>query len=198
MLYLRSMSENEAEEILRQSEEWLRLAIRAGRMYAYEWDVTTDVLVRSPEYVNVLAATEPRTLTHQQALEQIHPDDRPKLLAAIARHSPENPTVEVTYRVLLSGKPPVWVKSSGRAFFDGEGRMLRVIGMVADVTDQKLAEEALRVSQERLRLAQQAARIGTFERDVRTGRITWAEGLEPLYGLSPAASMERHLSSSRI
>jgi PAS domain-containing protein len=134
------MSENQAEEILRQSEEWLRLAIQAGKMYVYEWDVTTDVFVRSPEYVNVLAATEPRTLTHQQVLEQIHPDDRPKLRAAMARHSPENPTVEVTYRVLLPGKPPVWVKSSGRAFFDGEGRMLRVIGMVADVTVERRGE----------------------------------------------------------
>lgn len=187
MLYLPGMGENEAEKILRQNQEWLRLAIQAGKMYAYEWDVTTNVLVRSPEYVNVLAATEPRTLTHQQVLERIHPDDRSKLLAAIARHSPENPTVEVTYRVLLPGMPPVWVKSSGRAFFDGEGRMLRVIGMVADVTDQKLAEEALRLSEERRRLAQQAARIGTFERDVRTGRITWAEGLEPLYGLPPGS-----------
>jgi PAS domain-containing protein len=158
------MNENEAEKILRQSEEWLRLAIQAGKMYAYEWDVTSDVLVRSPEYLNVLTATEPRTLTHQQALERIHPDDRPKLLAAIARHSPENPTVEVTYRVLLPGKPPVWVKSSGRAFFDKEGRMLRVLGMVADVTDQKLAEEALRVSEERRCLAQKAAGIGAFER----------------------------------
>jgi PAS domain-containing protein len=73
-------------------------------------------------------------------LEQIHPDDRPKLRAAIARRSPENPTVEVTYRVLLPGKPPVWVKSSGRAFFDGEGRMLRVIGMVADVTVERRGE----------------------------------------------------------
>ena len=187
MLYVRGMSENEAEKIVRQSEEWLRLAVQAGKMYAFEWDVATDVLVRSPEYVNVLGAAEPRTLTHQQVLEKIHPDDRPKLLAAVARHSPENPTSEVTYRLLLPGKSPLWMKSSGRAFFDGEGRMLRVIGMVADVTDQRLAEEALRVSEERRRLAQQAARIGTFERDVRTGRITWAEGLEPLYGLPPGS-----------
>ena len=132
-----------AEESLREGEERLRLAVQAGKMYAFEWDVTTDVLVRSPEYVNVLGAAEPRTLTHQQVLEKIHPDDRAQLLAAVARHSPKNPTAETTYRVLLPGKSPVWVKSSGRAFFDGEGRMLRVIGMVADVTDQKLAEEAV-------------------------------------------------------
>jgi len=141
----------QAEEALRESEERLRLAAQAGKMYAFEWDVSTDVLVRSSECVNVLGATEPRTLTQQQAIERIHPEDRAKLVAAVARHTPENPTVDVTYRVLLPGKSPVWVKSSGRAFFDGGGRMVRVIGMVADVTEQKLAEEALRESEDRYR-----------------------------------------------
>jgi hypothetical protein len=45
--------------------------------------------------------------------------------------------------VLVPGKAPIWLKSTGRAFFDEEGRMLRLIGMVADVTDEKLKEEAL-------------------------------------------------------
>jgi len=147
-----------AQEELRESEGRFRLAAQAGKMYAFEWDVTTDVLVRSSEYVNVLGANEPRTLTHQQAIEKIHPDDRAKLAAAVARHSPEKPTVDVTYRMLLPGKSPVWVKSSGRAFFDGEGRMLRVIGMVADVTDQKLAEEALSTMSGKLIEAQEQER----------------------------------------
>ena len=147
-----------AEAAVREGEERLRLAVQAGKMYAFEWDVATDVLVRSPEYVNVLGAAEPRTLTHQQVLEKIHPDDRPKLLAAVARHSPENPTSEVTYRLLLPGKSPLWMKSSGRAFFDGEGRMLRVIGMVAEVTDQKLAEEALSSMTRKLVEAQEQER----------------------------------------
>jgi PAS domain S-box-containing protein len=46
-------------------------------------------------------------------------------------------------------------------------------------------EERLRASEERLRLAQKAARIGTFERDVRTGVVTCAGELESMYGLSP-------------
>jgi len=81
----------------------------------------------------------------------------------------------------------IWVERNSRADFDAQGRMLRVVGMVADITERKQAEEALRVSEERLRLAQQAARIGSFERDVRTGRVTWAEGLESLYGLPPGS-----------
>jgi len=175
----------QAEKTVRQSEEWLRLAIQAGKMYAYEWDLTTDLLVRSPEYVNLLGSHEPRILTHQQAMEKIHPDDRATLLAAVARHSPENPIVDVAYRVLLTGQSPLWVESSGRSFFDEHGRILRVVGIVADITDQKLAEEALRVSEERVRLAQKVAGIGSFERNVRTGVNTWTPEMESMYGLPP-------------
>jgi PAS domain S-box-containing protein len=47
------------------------------------------------------------------------------------------------------------------------------------------AEQAVRASEERLRLAQQAARIGTFERNMRTGVVTWTAELEAMYGLPP-------------
>jgi PAS domain S-box-containing protein len=174
-----------AEDAMRESEARLRLAIQAGKMYAYEWDVINDVIVRSPEYVKVLGATEPRTLTHQQVLERIHPEDRAKLLEAVAKHSPTNPTVDVNYRVLLAGKDPVWIRSSGRAFFDREGRMTRLVGIVADITDQKVTEESLRKSEERLRLAQKVAGIGTFERNIRTGVLTWTPEMEFMHGLPP-------------
>jgi len=49
------------------------------------------------------------------------------------------------------------------------------------------AAYVVRESEERLRLAQQAARIGTFERDIPTGVLTWATGLEHMYGLPPGA-----------
>jgi len=133
-----------AEDALRLSEERFRLAAQAGKMYAYEWDVTTDVLVRSSEYVKILGVAEPQHFTRQQFMDKIHPDDRPRFIAAIAGLTPCKPTGEVTYRVLLPAGAVVWLKNSGRAFFDGEGRMVRVIGMVADVTDHKLSEEKLR------------------------------------------------------
>jgi PAS domain S-box-containing protein len=55
------------------------------------------------------------------------------------------------------------------------------------VTAHALREsaEAVRASEERLRLAQQAAGIGTFERNVRTGVVTWTAEVEAMYGLPP-------------
>ena len=62
-----------------------------------------------------------------------------------------------------------------------------VIAMVEEITDKKTAEEALRASEERLRLAHQAARIGTFERNVRTGVLSWTPEMESMYGLPPGS-----------
>jgi len=132
------------EETLRKSEEQFRLATQAGKMYSFEWDVTTDRVLRSSEHVGVLGVKEPLHITHQQFMDKVHPDDRPKLITAIAGLSPEKPTCNVSYRVLVSDGAVVWIRSNGRAFFDGEGRMLRLVGMVVDITDQKLAEEKLK------------------------------------------------------
>jgi PAS domain S-box-containing protein len=162
-----------AEEAVRESEERLRLATLAGKMYAYEWDVVSDVLLRSAEYVKILGSTEPERFTRPDFMNKIHPDDRAKFNDTIAGLTPENPTGDVTYRVLLPGRAPLWLKNSGRAFFDEKGRMLRVIGMVADVTDYKLAEEALFDVNRRLIQAQEQerSRIGRELHDDVTQRL---------------------------
>ena len=93
-----------------------------------------------------------------------------------------------TIRVTKAGKR-VPVSLSVSPIRDSTGKITGFSKIARDITKSKLAEEALRISEERLRLAQQGACLGTFERDVRTGRITWSAGLEALYGL-PFGSLD--------
>jgi len=130
-------------ESLRASEQRFRLAVQAGRMYSFEWDVITDEVVRSPEHAKVLGSTAPLSSTHRQFVERVYSDDRPGFIATIAGLTPEKPTAEVIYRVRSSAGSLIWLRSSGRGFFDSDGKLLRVIGMAADITDFKRAEEAL-------------------------------------------------------
>jgi len=82
----------------------------------------------------------------------------------------------------------------GRAWVskDDTGKPLRLMGANTDVTERKLAElEVLRIkvdlaeNQERLRLAQQVARIGTFVWNLQTGESQLTPELEAMYGLPP-------------
>jgi PAS domain S-box-containing protein len=70
---------------------------------------------------------------------------------------------------------------------DESGSPLRMAVVVTDITARKQAEEALQRSEERLRLAQQVARVGTFEWNIPTGLNTWTAELEALYGLLPGS-----------
>lgn len=62
----------------------------------------------------------------------------------------------------------------------------RFTGIIRDVSSRKAAEEALRVSEERLRQAAEAARIGTWDLDLRTGRLVHGGLYGEIYGLDPA------------
>lgn len=67
----------------------------------------------------------------------------------------------------------------------GAGSSPIVMAMVEDITEKKKSEESLRDSEERLRLAQQAARMGAFEWNIQTGVNVWTPELEAIYGLPP-------------
>src|ERR1700730_11476977 len=65
-----------AEDALRESEQRFRLAAYAGKMFSYEWDAATDVIVRSGEYAEMLCTDRVTDVTtSQQISDKVHPDD---------------------------------------------------------------------------------------------------------------------------
>jgi PAS domain S-box-containing protein len=68
---------------------------------------------------------------------------------------------------------------------DREGSITGLIIVFRDVTEWRQSERAVAESQERLRLAQEAARMGSWEYDIPSGRVTWSASLEAFHGLEP-------------
>jgi signal transduction histidine kinase len=147
------------EEELQESEERLRLAVQAGKMYAFEWGAATDVIVRSGQCVDIFNwLDDPTHDTGRQFAARVHSDDREAYAATETGLTVENPTYQTRYRMLRPDGSVIWLEESGHASFDDQGSLLRTMGLVADVTERKLAEEILSSLSRRLIEAQEQER----------------------------------------
>jgi PAS domain S-box-containing protein len=141
-----------SQNALRESEERLRLAAEVGRMYAWEWDPATDSVQRSAEYLDILGADgSVRGAVAKDYFDFVHPDDRAGLWELAKSLSPENPSYRTEYRRFRSDGLLLWLGESAHATFNDAGIMVRLVGMTADITERKRAEEQLRASEERSR-----------------------------------------------
>jgi PAS domain S-box-containing protein len=148
-----------AEKALQDSEERLRLAVESRRMYAFEWDRDTDIVMRSSESRRILNLANDKTEhKKQELLECIHPEDRETYLKAINSPTIESPSYKIVFRLMRGSQGVTFLEESGRAFFDDTGKVRRVIGMVADITEARQSERALRELSGRLITSQEEER----------------------------------------
>jgi PAS domain S-box-containing protein len=138
-----------AQGALRESEERLRVAAEVGRMYAWEWDPATDSVRRSAEYASILGddGWSPEGVATDY-FTFIHPEDGPRLLSVVRALTPDAPNYRMQYRRTRTDGALLWLEESGHATFGRAGKMVRLVGMTADITESKQAEEKLQASEE--------------------------------------------------
>lgn len=103
------------------------------------------------------------------------------LAADILAHRPADGARECAFRRQDGGV--VWALVSTNPLHDDQGQYAGALVMLADITGRRQADEALRRSEERYRLAVGALAGLVYERDVRTGTVVRSEGIERLVGI---------------
>jgi two-component system sensor kinase len=138
----------EKEQALRENEERFRAFVTASTDAVYRMSADWREMrhLQSREFS---LETDVETETWLQ--KYIHPDDRARVMAAIDKAIRTRDTFESEHRVLLADGNLRWTFSRAVPLKDANGVIVEWFGAASDITDRKLAEEALKESQAKLR-----------------------------------------------
>ena len=150
-----------AETVLRENEEWLRLAERAARSGTWEWNLLSDEIRWSDEHRELFGFAQEGPVTREEWWAIVHPEDLGRIQEAGRRCSEEGDQwPEIEYRIRRDGETR-WISARGRTVRDEEGRPARILGISVDVTESKRIED----ERDRMRILEWVARAEVAERE---------------------------------
>ncbi|MBI4829521.1 MAG: EAL domain-containing protein [Nitrospinae bacterium] len=138
-----------AFERLARSEESLSRAQQIARVGSWDWNIATNELAWSDEIYRIFGLT-PRQFgaTYDAFLERVAPDDRERVSAAVRAAVEHDTPYDIEHRISRPGGAIRVVREQGEVYRDGQGKPLRMVGAVQDITDRVQYQSQLALSAE--------------------------------------------------
>lgn len=134
----------QAEAVLRASEERLRLAQVAGQLAIWDWNILTGEVTWTPESHWVYGRSPSELTPISRCAEAVHPADKESTMRALRRALDERVEYDHEFRVIWPDGSIHWLSGRGKAVFGHDGQPTRMLGLNGDITARKQIEEALR------------------------------------------------------
>lgn len=149
------------EAELTESEERYFLAVRGAGVGLWDWNIETDELYWSDKCKRLIGVTYKEFVPNFSFFEErLHPEDRERVLQAVKNHTDNETRYDVQYRLRHKNGEYIWMRARGQAIWDDDGKASRMAGSVADITEQKKAEEEKVAMEVQLRHAHKLEAIG--------------------------------------
>jgi PAS domain S-box-containing protein len=166
-----------------ESEARLRFATQAGRLGIWELDLRTWELNASGVFKEIFGRDPASPFGHADLEAAIHPDDRDRVLSAKRYAAQTGTEYYAEYRILRPNGTLGWVQVRAQVVNALNGSALRMAGICLDTTERRNAEIQLEISEESLRMATEAADLGTFDYNLDSDVLTWTERTYAMFGV---------------
>ena len=130
---------------MRESEERLSVATRAARIGIWDWDVAHDELAQDDEIMRQYGLKSRLGGSNYKAwLERVVPEDRERARIEVAAALKGERDFSLQFRIRRPDGALRHLRSMARSFRDGQGKVVRMVGVSIDVTDATETEQELR------------------------------------------------------
>ncbi len=131
---------------IKEYDERLRLALHAGRMGTWDWDLRTNVIQIDAGETELTGLGKKRNgITPEQFLERIHREDREQSRNVLRKSIEDGTPYEHSFRMYVPGKGYRWLQGRGTVMLNSAGEPQRLVGVHFDMTEQMEGEETLHV-----------------------------------------------------
>ncbi len=125
---------------LRESEQRMDLAVDAAHLGLWEWDIKRDVFWANDTGYAMFSFLPAERIDFGMFSQRVHPDERAAVTAAVTEAIEKNHRYEKEYRVVLPSGETRWMQAWGRVERGAAKEPVKLLGVVVDVTERKLAE----------------------------------------------------------
>ena len=201
----------ESAQQLQQAQNELELALNTGNIGVWYYDLRNDTVKWSKEQA-AMYLEEAGVFENgfQKWRSYIHPDDIDRVEKVFQDSIATGKDIYYNLRIIRADGSIRWLQAKAEVSLDAEGKAAHVLGVSLDVTEQKLAEEALRESEQRYRVLSDALEqkvqdrtyelakmneafehaeaitgMGNYKWDFQTSAITWSKGMYAIFGVPP-------------
>ncbi len=174
-----------AEETLRESENQLRTIVEGTHALLANVDANGYFTYVNDATVRATGYARSEELIGKSYLHFIHPEDRQRVLDTfINQVNTHQPSVMQEFRIIDTEGKIKWFSFLSTLMIK-DGQFVGQSGVAQDVTERKLAEDALRKGQKMLARTENIAHLGSWEWEIANDKVTWSEELFRIFQLDP-------------
>ncbi|MDA0236294.1 MAG: PAS domain-containing protein, partial [Proteobacteria bacterium] len=126
---------------LRESEQRMDLAVHAAHLGLWEWDIERDVFWANDTGYAMFSFLPGERVDFDRFSQRIHPEERAAVVTAVHDALANHRRYEKEYRIVLPSGDTRWMHAWGQAEYSASGKPTKLLGVVLDATERKLAEQ---------------------------------------------------------